>query len=192
MRKQIGLFFGTFNPIHLGHVIIGGYMLEYASIDELWFVVTPHNPHKQKSSLLNDYTRLELVRLAIGENHRMRVSDVEFGLSQPSYTSSTLAHLHEKYPDYDFALIMGEDNVQNLHKWHNYEYVLNEHRILVYPRMSDTGTARISHPNVEYTSAPVIELSSSFIRSAIKEGRNVDYMMPPAVAEYIQKSNLYC
>ncbi len=192
MRKQIGLFFGTFNPIHLGHVIIGGYMLEFASIDELWFVVTPHNPHKQKSSLLNDYTRLELVRLAIGENHRMRVSDVEFGLSQPSYTSSTLAHLHEKYPDYDFALIMGEDNVQNLHKWHNYEYVLNEHRIIVYPRMGDTGMARISHPNVEYTSAPVIELSSSFIRTAIKEGRNVDYMMPAAVAEYIQKSNLYC
>lgn len=167
-------------------------MLEFASIDELWFVVTPHNPHKQKSSLLNDYTRLELVRLAIGENHKMRVNDVEFGLSQPSYTSSTLAHLHEKYPDYDFALIMGEDNLKSLHKWHNYEYVLNEHRIIVYPRMGDTEMGRISHPNVEYTSAPVIELSSSFIRSAIKEGRNVDYMMPTAVAEYIQKSNLYC
>lgn len=191
MRKQIGLFFGTFNPIHLGHVIIGGYMLEFSSIDELWFVVTPHNPHKKKSSLLNDYTRLELVRLAIGENHRMRVSDVEFGLSQPSYTASTLAHLHEKYPDYDFALIMGEDNVENLHKWRNYEYLQNEHKIIVYPRVREGNVERMAHPNIEYTQAPIIELSSSFIRAAIKEGKNVDYMMPSAVAEYIQKSNLY-
>lgn len=191
MRKQIGLFFGTFNPIHLGHVIIGGYMLEYTSIDELWFVVTPHNPHKKKSTLLNDYTRLELVRLAIGENHRMRVSDVEFSLSQPSYTSSTLAHLHEKYPEYDFALIMGEDNVENLHKWHNYDYLLNEHKIMVYPRVREGNIERMAHPNIEYTNAPIIELSSSFIRTALKEGKHVDYMMPPAVAEYIQKSNLY-
>lgn len=191
MRKQIGLFFGTFNPIHLGHVIIGGYMLEFSSIDELWFVVTPHNPHKKKSSLLNDYTRLELVRLAIGENHRMRVSDVEFSLSQPSYTSSTLAYLHEKYPDYDFALIMGEDNVENLHKWHNYEYLLEGHKIIVYPRVREGNVERMAHPNIEYTQAPIIELSSSFIRAAIKEGKHVDYMMPSAVAEYIQKSNLY-
>jgi nicotinate-nucleotide adenylyltransferase len=191
MRKQIGLFFGTFNPIHLGHLIIGGYMLEFSSIDELWFVVTPHNPHKQKSSLLNDYTRLELVRLAIGENHRMRVSDVEFSLPQPSYTSSTLAHLHEKYKEYDFALIMGEDNVENLHKWHNYEYLLKEHKIIVYPRVREGNAERMAHPNIEYTQAPIIELSSSFIRAAIKEGKHVDYMMPPAVAEYIQKSNLY-
>jgi nicotinate-nucleotide adenylyltransferase len=191
MRKEIGLFFGTFNPIHLGHVIIAGYMLEFTSIDELWFVVTPHNPHKQKSSLLNDYTRLELVRLAIGENHKLRVSDVEFGLSQPSYTASTLAFLHEKYPEYNFALIMGEDNIENLHKWHNYEYLLNEHKVYVYPRMRELKVERVVHSNVEYTEAPIIELSSSFIRKAIKEGRNVDYMMPTAVAEYIHKSNLY-
>lgn len=191
MKKQIGLYFGTFNPIHVGHVIIAQYMLEFTELDEVWFVVTPHNPFKKKSTLLDDYTRLELVRRAVEQNDRLRVSDIEFGLPKPSYTIDTLAYLGEKYPDYDFALIMGSDNIATLHKWKNGDVILERHSIYVYPRYGTEKAEDFSHPHIHFTEAPIIQLSSSFIRSAIAEGKNVSGMLPGSVWEEIERNGYY-
>ena len=132
---KIGLYFGTFNPIHVGHLIIANHMAEHADLDQIWMVVTPHNPLKKKSTLLDDYHRLQMVHLATEDFPKIKPSDIEFKLSQPNYTVNTLVHLEEKYPNYEFSLIMGEDNLKSLHKWKNYEVILENHEIYVYPRL---------------------------------------------------------
>lgn len=189
----VGLYFGTFNPIHVGHLIIANHMAEFSELDQVWIVVTPHNPHKEKRTLLDDYTRLEMVRLATEEYPKIRPSDIEFKLPQPNFTVNTLAHLQEKFPQHEFALIMGEDNLKSLHKWKNYGVILERHKIYYYPRISAgiAETEIASHPNISRVDAPVIELSSTFIRDNIKSGKNIRPMLPEKVWRYVDENNLY-
>lgn len=191
MKKKVGLYFGTFNPIHIGHCIIAQYMLEFTDLDEVWFVVTPHNPHKKKNSLLDDRHRLHMVNLAIDDHYKLRVSDVEFGLPQPSYTANTLVHLEEKHPEASFHLIMGEDNLESFPRWRNYEAILENHDLYVYPRIGSNGGELSSHPKVHITQAPIIEIAATEIRQAIKEGKDVSYMLPYEVWEFIDSSLFY-
>ena len=185
--KKIGLFFGTFNPIHVGHLVIANHLANYTELDEVWLVVSPQNPLKKKDSLLQDYHRLALVRVAIDDNPKLKASDIEFSLPKPSYTSNTLAHINEKYPGYSFALIMGEDNLRTFHKWKNYEDILKNNQIYVYPRIlteqekeaneinaeADNGLRK--HQNVIMCDdVPVMKISASFIRGAIKEKKGCE------------------
>lgn len=193
---KIGLYFGTFNPIHTGHLIIANHMAEFSDLNQIWMVVTPHNPHKQKNTLLDDYQRLEMVNLATEDFPKIKASDIEFKLPQPNYTINTLAHLTEKFPQHEFSLIMGEDNLKSLHKWKNYEVILQDHEVYVYPRIiresADVfiGTIDKHHPKIKIIDAPVVEISSSFIRENIKNGKNVKPLLPQKVWEYIDH-NLY-
>lgn len=191
--KKIGLFFGSFNPIHIGHLILGNYILENSDMEELWFVVSPQNPFKDKKSLLKDHNRLDMVQLAIKNYPKMRASNVEFSLPTPSYTIDTLTYLQEKYPYYSFSLIMGEDNLGSLHKWKNYELLLKNHQIIVYPRIfgEEKNQNYLQHENISLIKAPVIELSATEIRNMIKEGKNVRPMLPPEVFEYLDGSSFY-
>lgn len=188
---EIGLFFGSFNPVHSGHMIIAQYMCEVAGMSEVWMVVSPHNPLKPIGTLLQDYHRLQLVRTAIGDYRKIKASDIEFSLPKPSYTIHTLAYLQERFRDKQFALIMGADNIETIHKWKNYEQILENYRIYVYPRVTATTRTYEEHKNVIYTNAPIIELSSSFIREKIKEGKDVRYMLPESVYHYIDEMNFY-
>ena len=188
---RIGLFFGSFNPIHIGHLIIANYMANYTDLQQVWLVVSPHNPLKNKSSLVNMYDRLEMVRLATEDNDRIRPSDVEFKLPQPSYTIDTLAHLKERYPEHEFTLIMGADNLDSLKKWKNYEILLRDYKIAVYPRPGYENPELASHPSITITDTPHMEISSTFIRKAIKEGKTVQYMIPKEVFKFIDSKNLY-
>jgi nicotinate-nucleotide adenylyltransferase len=190
---KVGLYFGTFNPIHVGHLIIANHMAEHSDLDQIWMVVTPHNPLKKKSTLLDDYHRLQMVHLAAEDFPKIKPSDIEFKLSQPNYTVNTLVHLEEKYPNYEFSLIMGEDNLKSLHKWKNYEVILENHDIYVYPRIS-IETENIlfkDHPKIHMIDAPVVEISSTFIRDNIKKGKNVQPLLPAKVWEYIDHNNFY-
>ncbi|MBP6424422.1 MAG: nicotinate-nucleotide adenylyltransferase [Flavobacterium sp.] len=190
---KIGLYFGTFNPIHIGHLIIANHMAEHADLDQIWMVVTPHNPHKKKSSLLDDYHRLHMVHLATEDFSKIQPSDIEFKLPQPNYTVNTLAHLQEKFPQHEFSLIMGEDNLNSLHKWKNYEVILQNHAIYVYPRVNsdEIDEQFVNHAKIHRIDAPVIELSSTFIRESIKKGKNVVPMLPNKVWEYVEHNNFY-
>lgn len=190
-KKHIGLFFGSFNPPHIGHMAIANYLLEFGNINELWFVVSPQNPLKEKKSLIQGRTRLEMVRRAIGNFCAMRPCDIEFGLPTPNYTINTLVNLEEKYPKYAFCLIMGMDNIQTFHKWKSWETILEQNRILVYPRPGFDGEPHVGHPNVEVINAPLMEISSSFIRNAIHEGRDMRYFLPESVAKMIDDEGLY-
>ena len=196
--KKIGLFFGSFNPIHIGHLILANYILEHSDMQELWFVVSPQNPFKDKKSLLKDHNRLDMVQLAIKNYPKMRASNVEFSLPTPSYTIDTLTYLQEKHPDYSFSLIMGEDNLKSLHKWKNYELLLQNYQVIVYPRIfgedissSPNVTQLKNHHNIHKIDAPIIELSATEIRDMIKSGKNVRPMLPPEVFEYLDGSSFY-
>ncbi len=190
---KIGLYFGTFNPIHVGHLIIANHMAEHADLDQVWMVVTPHNPLKKKSTLLADHHRLEMVFLATEDFPKIKPSDIEFKLSQPNYTVNTLVHLEEKYPEHAFSLIMGEDNLKSFHKWKNYEAILAHHEIYVYPRLDATAENPLfkNHPKIHLIDAPVVEISSTSIRENIKKGKNVLPLLPPKVWEYIDHNNFY-
>lgn len=193
MRKKIGLFFGTFNPVHIGHLILANHLYQYSNLDEIWLVVTPHNPLKKKISLLNDHHRFEMVWRLCEDYSGLRPSDVEFSLPQPNYTASTLAHLDEKYPDHEFSLIMGEDNLKSFPKWKNYEVILERHDLIVYPRYSKGVVEQIfqNHPRITRIDAPRIEISSTFIRNAIKEEKDVRPLLPAVVWQYIEEMNFY-
>ena len=190
---KIGLYFGTFNPIHIGHLIIANHMAEHSDLDQIWMVVTPHNPHKKKNTLLDDYHRLEMVHLATENYPKIQPSDIEFKLPQPNYTINTLAHLQEKFPNHEFSLIMGEDNLNSLHKWKNYEVILQNHSIIVYPRLhsGEIDSQFINHPKIHKIDAPIIELSSTFIRESIKNDKNVVPMLPNKVWEYVEHNLFY-
>lgn len=190
--QHIGLFFGSFNPIHTGHLIIANYMANYTELDEVWLVVTPHNPLKKKGSLSNQYDRLEMVNLAIERAENIRSSTIEFSLPQPTYTVDTLTYLREKYPEKAFVLIMGSDNLASLHKWKNHEIILREHRILVYPRPDYAVPVELAqHPSVTITDTPLMEFSSTFIRNAVKQGKNIRYFVPESVMAFIESKGLY-
>ena len=190
---KIGLYFGTFNPIHVGHLIIANHMAEHSDLDQVWMVVTPHNPHKKKSSLLDDFHRLHMVHLATEGFSKIKPSDIEFKLPQPNYTVNTLVHLEEKYPAHTFSLIMGEDNLKSLHKWKNYEVILQNHDIYVYPRISSEAEnlELKNHPKIHLIDAPIVEISSTFIRNNIKEGKNIQPLLPANVWEYIDHNIFY-
>ncbi len=188
---HIGLFFGSFNPVHIGHMALANYMLEFTEMQELWFVVSPQNPLKIKSQLLDQQQRYLLVQLAIDDQPGMRVSNIEFDLPQPSYTINTLVHLKEKYPMHSFSLIMGEDNLHSFHRWKNYEGILKDHHIYVYPRKGSSGSKFDQHPHVHRTEAPLVEISASFIRNAISEGRNLRFFLPAGVWDEIDVMNHY-
>lgn len=190
---KIGLYFGTFNPIHVGHLIIANHMAEHADLDQVWMVVTPHNPLKKKHTLLDDYHRLQMAYLATEDFPKIKPSDIEFKLSQPNYTINTLIHLQEKHASYEFSLIMGEDNLKSLHKWKNYEAILAHHDIYVYPRISseEENLTFQNHPKIHMIDAPVVEISSTFIRNNIKKGKNVQPLLPAKVWQYIDHNNFY-
>lgn len=190
---KIGLYFGTFNPIHIGHLIIANHMAEYSGLNQIWMVVTPHNPLKKKETLLDDYKRLNLVALATEDFPKIKPSDIEFKLPQPNYTVHTLAHLQDKFPQHEFSLIMGEDNLKSLHKWKNYEVILQNHDIYVYPRISNEAENLEfkNHPRIHLIDAPIVEISSTFIRGSIKNNKNIQPLIPYKVWEYIDYNNLY-
>lgn len=191
LKLHVGLYFGSFNPIHTGHLAIANYMVEFTSIDQVWFVVSPQNPHKKREVLLDSYQRLELVHRAIDNDPRFRASNIEFNLPKPSYTSDTLAYLGEQFPNHRFSLIMGSDNLESFHRWKNYETICNNHEIFVYPRPGFNPGKTTSYPNVNLTQAPRMEISSTFIREAIRAGKNLSYFIPQKTWEYIEEMNFY-
>jgi nicotinate-nucleotide adenylyltransferase len=188
---RIGLFFGSFNPIHVGHLAIANYMVEFTDLDRVWFVVSPHNPLKQKSTLLADYHRLQMVRLAIEYDNRFKASNIEFDLPQPSYTIDTLTYLKEKYPEYEFVLIMGSDGLKTFHKWKNSDQVIVDYPRYVYPRPGTDPELLNNLINGCIVRAPSMEISSTFIREAIANGKNVRYFLPEKVWEFISEMNFY-
>ena len=190
---NIGLYFGTFNPIHVGHLIIANHMAEHTNLDEVWFVVSPQNPFKQKMTLLADYHRYQLVQIATEDFKKLKPSKVEFNLPKPSYTVNTLAHLSEKYPKHKFNLIMGEDNLNNFHKWKNYEFILENHHLFVYPRLTSVSkdVTLKKHPHVHFTDAPVIEIAATQIRKAIAQKEEVRPLLSCKVWHYIDEMNFY-
>ena len=191
IEMRVGLFFGSFNPIHIGHLVIANHFVEFGDLDEVWLVVSPHNPHKKKASLANNYDRLNLVNLAIENNLKLRASNIEFSLPQPSYTIDTLTYLSEKYPNKSFTLLMGGDNLSTLHKWKNYELILRDYSIFVYQRPEyDLGELQ-HHENVSIFEAPLMSISASFIRKSIKAGKSIRYLVPDTVLEYIENSRMY-
>lgn len=187
---NIGLYFGSFNPVHTGHLIIASHILNETEIDKVWFVVSPQNPFKTNHSLLNEYDRLHLLRVATADDQRIKVSDAEFSLPRPSYTSVTLAHLSEKYPEHRFSVIMGSDSFQNLHKWHNASYIIENYPVYVYERpgfpVSNTIGAKL-----HTLQAPLLELSATTIRLLIRTGKSIRYMVPDAVREEIERAGHY-
>jgi len=192
IRLKIGLYFGSYNPIHIGHLAIANYIVEYTGINQLWFVVSPQNPHKQKENLLADYHRLELVTRAIDNDDRFRASNIEFNLPKPSYTIDTLAYLHERHPDYSFVILMGSDNLENFHKWKNFEMILENYGVIIYPRPGFDQSEIHTHKNITVVeNAPLMEISSSFIRDAIKAGKDIRHFMPQKAWEYLDEMNFY-
>jgi nicotinate-nucleotide adenylyltransferase len=188
---KIGLFFGSFNPIHNGHMAIAGYMAQCTDLEQVWFIVSPHNPLKEKKSLLKGYHRLAMVQAAAEDIDYLKASDIEFGLPVPSYTIVTLAYLTEKYPGHQFAIIMGSDNLENFHKWKNYEVILNSYQIYIYPRRGDSDHPLLKHPSVIFTNAPQVELSSTFIRESISKKKDVRCFMPEKAWFYMNEMNFY-
>ncbi|MBE9483197.1 MAG: nicotinate-nucleotide adenylyltransferase [Bacteroidetes bacterium] len=190
-KSKTGLFFGSFNPIHIGHMILAGYMIEYTDLKEVWFVVSPQNPLKEKNSLLADYHRLAMVNIAVEDDARMRSCNIEFKMPQPSYTIDTLAYLDEKHPDRHFVLIGGTDILPSFHKWKNYKVLLENYPLYIYNRPHYEPGEYSSHKNISFFDAPLLEISASFIRASIKQEKDIRYMLPPRVYEYIMEMHFY-
>jgi nicotinate-nucleotide adenylyltransferase len=194
---KIGLYFGSFNPVHIGHLAIAGYMKEFTDLEQIWFVVSPLNPLKKKDSLLDDHHRLYLVELAIGDDDSLKPSDIEFKLAAPSYTIDTLAWLTEKYPQHNFVLVMGEDNLYTLHKWKNALELINRFPLYVYPRLGVTKKSNtlldeiITKAMIKWVNAPLMDISGTFIRNGIKLGKNMSYFLHPAVWKFIREMHFY-
>lgn len=188
---KIGLFFGSFNPLHIGHLIIAESVLNETDLKEVWFMVSPQNPFKKKASLLDEYDRLRMVELAVEEHERLRASNIEFFLPKPSYTIDTLTHLTDRYPKHEFCLIMGEDNLQHLHKWKNYEAILEHYPIYAYPRQGSDGEKFEQHPQVTPFEMPLLDISATRIRKMLKEGKSVRFLVHDKVRDYIEAGNLY-
>ncbi len=188
---KIGLFFGSFNPIHIGHLAIANYFVEYTDLNKVWFVISPQSPFKQKQSLLAEHHRYSLVQTAIEDDARFKACNIEFRMPKPSYTIDTLTYLQEKYQDYDFSLIMGADNIIHFHKWKNYEKIIQNHKLYVYPRPGIDIEHYKNNKQIVITEAPLIEISASFIRNAIKNKKDVRYFLNTKVWEYIDEMNFY-
>jgi nicotinate-nucleotide adenylyltransferase len=192
IRLKIGLYFGSFNPVHIGHLAIANYIVEFTNIDRLWFVVSPQNPFKKKENLLADYHRLELVNRAIEFDNRFKASNIEFNLPKPSYTVDTLAYLKERYPENSFVILMGSDNLESFHKWKNSDVILENYGVIVYPRPGFDSFKIPAHKNITVAeNVPLMEISSSFIRDAIKAGKDVRHFIPHKAWEYLDEMNFY-
>lgn len=189
--KKTGLFFGSFNPIHIGHLILANYMVEFTEVSDVWFIISPHNPLKKKKSLLADHHRFYMVQLSVENDARFKASNIEFGLPQPSYTVDTMVYLTEKNPGHDFYLIAGSDNFESFHKWKNFEILLNRYKFLVYPRQGYYPGRYLEYSGVKMVDAPEIQISSSFIRKSINEGKDVRYFLPDGIYEYIKEMHFY-
>jgi len=190
---KIGLFFGSFNPVHIGHLIIANVMVETSDLQQVWFVVSPQNPHKSSKSLLHEFDRYDMVQAAIAGSYHLRVSDIEFNMPRPSYTVDTLAYLADKYPDHDFSLIIGEDNLHSFPRWKNHEVILTNYGLYVYPRPSSTKQKPdlATHENVHYIEAPILDISATYIRKLVKQEKSIKYLVPDAVREIIRARKLY-
>jgi len=188
---KVGLFFGSFNPIHIGHMAIAQYMLEHTALEKIWFVVSPQNPFKTKETLLDQQHRLTIVRIAVEDDPRMQASNIEFNLPIPSYTVDTLTYLREAHPNEEFALIMGQDNLVHFHKWKNHESILENHNIYVYPRPGCKPCDMERHEKVQLTKAPLMDISAEFIRKSIREKKEVSYFLPQKINDYIDEMNFY-
>lgn len=191
IRRKTALFFGSFNPVHNGHLMLANYLVEYGGLDDLWFVVSPHNPFKDKETLLDDRHRLRMLELAVEGDERFEVSDIEFYMPKPSYTIDTLVRLSERHPNNEFYLVCGLDNLKRFPKWKNADVILRDYHILVYPRKGFDGGELLQHPHVHLLDAPEIEVSSTFIRNAVSEGRDVRYFVPEKVYKYIDEMGFY-
>lgn len=207
-KRRVGLYFGSFNPIHMGHLVIANHMATRTDLEEVWLVVTPQSPHKLRGDLIAQHHRLQMVRLAIADNERLQASDVEFHLPQPNFTAATMRHLRSEHPDCTFSIIIGEDNFQTLHKWQDYWELVDNHRVLVYPRRElkplpaaphpfDASKPRegqpvpADHDNVQFCEAPMISISSTYLREAIVSHRDIRYLLPDKVLNYIGSNHLY-
>lgn len=188
---KVGLFFGSFNPIHVGHLILAQNILEQSDLDQIWFVVSPQNPFKKKSTLLHEFDRIDMVRAATDKHPYFEASDIEFGLPKPSYTVDTLSHLIGKYPSNQFSLIMGEDNLSSLHKWKNFEYILHHHDVLVYPRPNSKPHQLSDVSRIKKVDSPMLDISATYIRHAIQDGRTTQYMVLDEVRELIETRGYY-
>ncbi len=188
---KIGLFFGSFNPIHVGHLIIANTMAQNTDLNQVWFVVTPRNPFKKNNSLLHEFDRLTMVERAIAENYKLKVSDIEFNLPKPSYTIDTLTVLSEKHPDHEFVLIMGEDNLGQFENWKNFSQILEFYHLYVYGRTNTPEHKFNNHPKVQFIDAPLLDISATYIRKQIEEGKNIKYLVTEPVEDYIYLKNFY-
>ena len=195
---NIGCFFGSFNPIHVGHLIVANLVADLKEVNQVWFVVSPQNPHKSSKSLIHEFDRYDMVEAAILDGYNLRATDVEFQMPRPSYTVDTLAYLADRHPEHKFKLIIGEDNLRNFPKWKNYQQILDYHGLYIYPRpIPDPGDSTAGmeevkkHGNTVWVDAPVIDISASFIRSRIASGKSVDYLVPDAVMRIIVQKKLY-
>ena len=188
---SIGLYFGSFNPVHIGHLIIANTLLEYSDLDEVWFVVSPQNPFKERGELLADAERLAMVQMSLADNPRLKASDIEFHLPLPSYTIHTLQALGQQHPDTQFSILMGSDNLANFTRWKDWETIIGSHKLYVYPRPGTQSCALASHPHVTMVPVPMLDLSSTHIRAQIAQGKSVQYLVPPQAYHYIQSKQLY-
>ena len=186
---NIGLFFGSFNPIHIGHLIVANIMADY--MDRVWFVVSPQNPFKKNKSLLHEFDRFDMVEKAIQDNHRLQITDVEFSMPKPNYTIDTLTYLTEKHPEHKFKLIIGSDNLAQFPKWKNYKKILDNHGLLVYPRPNAQESELFSHSGVEVIDAPLLDISASYIRNAVRKKRSIRYLVPEVVEAFIERKGFY-
>lgn len=191
MAKKVGLFFGSFNPIHIGHLVIANAMLEEEAVEEVWFVVSPQNPFKEQKSLAHEFDRIDLVEVAIADHYQMKASDVEFCMPKPSYTADTLAYLIDKYPEDSFKLIIGGDNLSHFPKWKNHKYILDQFGLLVYPRPQSKPSVLDNHPQVKMVKAPMMDISATYIRDQIKHNKSVKYLVPDVVVDRIKAKKLY-
>lgn len=187
---KIGLYFGSFNPVHIGHLIIANYFANYTDLNQVWFVVSPQNPFKPSSSLLNEYHRLHMIKSAIDGENKLRASSVEFSLPKPSYTVDTLAYLKEKHPNYVFTLLMGSDGFQNIDKWKNYKVIIQNHPVYIYKRPGFEITNTLG-ADITLFSAPLLDISSTRIRDMIREKKSIRFLVPDAVLEEIEGNSYY-
>ncbi|HYE54533.1 MAG TPA: nicotinate (nicotinamide) nucleotide adenylyltransferase [Chitinophagaceae bacterium] len=188
---HIGLYFGSFNPIHTGHLIIANHIRQQVELNQVWFIVSPQNPLKPSSALLNEFHRLALVQLAIDDEPGLKASDIEFRLPRPSYTADTLAYLQDKYPQHEFSIIMGSDSFQNLSKWKNPEYILKHHKIYVYKRPGIDIKPQPDNSNVIVLDAPLLQISATHIRENVRNGRSIRFLVPDKVKEEIERNGYY-
>lgn len=185
------LFFGSFNPVHIGHLAIANHIAEFGGVDEVWFVVSPHNPLKDKNTLLPERDRFDMLYRSVGDYPKFRVSDIEFKLPQPSYTIHTLTYLHEKFPKHEFSLILGSDNLAGFHKWKNADQILSRYPLIVYPRPGTPDEVYARFPNLRVVNAPCMDISSTFIRESVRNGKDVRFFMPEPAWKLLTEMNYY-